>query len=231
MRLFAFLTWISLTACGVVAQTNPATELAEAIRKLSEKPNYSWTALPKSETPSFRPGLTEGKTERNGHTYFKLVVGQNSVEAAFREDKSAIKTEDKWESAQELEGERAWVARRLNSFRVPATEAQELLSKADAITKKNGVFSANLKPDGVRDILLTRRVAATQTARPVNPKGSVKFWTKDGALSKYEYTIQGKFVSDPPSQSLDINLTTTVEIKDVGTTRVQVPEEAKKKLL
>jgi hypothetical protein len=32
------------------------------------------------------------------------------------------------------------------------------------------------------------------------------------------------------NNEVKINRTTTVEIKDVGTTKVQVPEEAKKKL-
>ncbi|MBC8002999.1 MAG: hypothetical protein H7X97_10475 [Opitutaceae bacterium] len=63
---------------------------------------------------------------------------------------------------------------------------------------------------------------------PENAKGSVKFWVKDGSLAKYEYNVQGTMSFG--GNSIEINRTTTVEIKDVGTTKVEVPEEAKKKL-
>ena len=59
-------------------------------------------------------------------------------------------------------------------------------------------------------------------------KGSVKFWLKDGSLSKYEYTVQGTVTVNGDDH--DVNLKNTVEIKDVGTTKVTVPEEAAKKL-
>jgi hypothetical protein len=59
-------------------------------------------------------------------------------------------------------------------------------------------------------------------------KGSVKFWLKDGTLSKYETKVSGKINFN--GNERDVDRTTTVEIKDVGTTKVEVPEEAKKKL-
>ena len=59
-------------------------------------------------------------------------------------------------------------------------------------------------------------------------KGSVKFWLKDGVLSKYEYQVQGKMSFN--GNDVEINRTTTVAIKDVGSTKVQVPDDVKKKL-
>jgi hypothetical protein len=56
-------------------------------------------------------------------------------------------------------------------------------------------------------------------------KGSVKFWIKDGLISKYEFNVQGKVTFG--DQKREINRTTTVEIKDVGTTKVELPDEAK----
>jgi len=55
----------------------------------------------------------------------------------------------------------------------------------------------------------------------------VKFWAKEGVLSKYEFKLQGKMSFN--GNDTDVDRTTTVEIKDVGTTKVTVPEEAKKK--
>lgn len=59
-------------------------------------------------------------------------------------------------------------------------------------------------------------------------EGSAKFWVKDGTVAKYSFTVQGTMSFN--GNDREINRTTTVEIKDVGTTKVEGPEEAKKKL-
>ena len=51
---------------------------------------------------------------------------------------------------------------------------------------------------------------------------------KDGTLTKYEFKVKGKMSFN--GNDIDQDRTTTVVIKDVGTTKVTVPEEAKKKL-
>ena len=55
------------------------------------------------------------------------------------------------------------------------------------------------------------------------------FWVKDGELTKYEHNVQGKIVGRD-DQEFPINRTTTIEIKDVGKTKLALPDEAKKKL-
>ena len=62
-----------------------------------------------------------------------------------------------------------------------------------------------------------------------NAKGTAKFWTKDGQLAKYEYNVKGT-VAGRDGQERDVDRTTTVEIKDVGSTKVEVPAEAKGKV-
>ena len=59
-------------------------------------------------------------------------------------------------------------------------------------------------------------------------KASVKFWLKDGALSKYELTTSAKITFN--GEDRDVSRATTVEIKDVGTAKVDVAEDAKAKL-
>jgi hypothetical protein len=49
-------------------------------------------------------------------------------------------------------------------------------------------------------------------------------------LSKYQYNLQGKLTVGDDKREVEFNRTTTVEIKDVGSTTVKVPDEAKKKL-
>lgn len=61
-----------------------------------------------------------------------------------------------------------------------------------------------------------------------NAKGTVKFWVKEGAISKYEFKVTGKMKFN--ENDVDVDRATTVEIKEVGTTKITVPEGAKKKL-
>jgi 1,6-anhydro-N-acetylmuramate kinase len=58
----------------------------------------------------------------------------------------------------------------------------------------------------------------------------MKFWLKDGALTKYESHLTGSvaFAADQDAQEMEI--IRTVEIKDVGKTKVEVPADAKKQL-
>jgi hypothetical protein len=59
-------------------------------------------------------------------------------------------------------------------------------------------------------------------------EGSVKFWVKDGVLSKYEVKVKGKVEFN--GNANDFERTTTTEIKDVGSTKVNVPAGAKSKV-
>ncbi len=61
-----------------------------------------------------------------------------------------------------------------------------------------------------------------------NAKGSVRFWLKDGAVQKYELRLQGTM--NWGGEERDTDRTTTTEVKDVGTTKVTLPEAAQKKL-
>jgi hypothetical protein len=58
--------------------------------------------------------------------------------------------------------------------------------------------------------------------------GSLKVWVKDGLVSKYELKIKGTVSFN--GNDRDVDRTTAVEIKDIGSTKVEVPEEARKKL-
>jgi len=60
-----------------------------------------------------------------------------------------------------------------------------------------------------------------------DPKGSVKFCVKDGVLAKCEFKVSGKVTFN--GNERDGDRTATVEIKEVGSTKLEVPEEAKKK--
>ena len=111
----------------------------------------------------------------------------------------------------------------LLNFKAPAAQAQDIVGKTKDLKKEGDVYSGDLTEEGVKSVAAFRRGG---NAEVKDGKGSAKFWVKDGVLTKFEYSVKGKRTFN--DQEFDIDRTVTTEIKDVGTTKVVVPEAAKK---
>lgn len=142
-----------------------------------------------------------------------------------------------WKATTEMaggggQGRGRMMGRMIRNFKAPAQEAANLASKSKEITKSGDAYQADLTEDGVKEMLsLGRRPGAdagNAPPAPTNTRGTVKFWMKDGALAKYEYNVKGTMSFQ--GQEREIDRTTTVEIKDVGSTKVEVPADAKGKV-
>src|SRR2546430_1021180 len=131
-----------------------------------------------------------------------------------------------WLSTAEI-GENNSAVRRLKALKKPVEEAQSLVGKATELKREDGLYSGDLAADAAKALfaLLGRRAAEAPEAN-----GSVKFWVKDGQLTKFEVTVRGKITVGEDKHEVDISQTSTVEIKDVGTTKVSLPEDATKNL-
>lgn len=231
MKKLFFLAPVALIGVSVsAADADAKAEVNAAAKKLADKLSYSWTSTPKSEaaSASSRQGPLQGQSEKGGFAYCKLTVGDNDIEIAFKGTRSAIKREGTWESADELEGDNAWIASRLRAFKLPPQEAEDLSAKTKELKKgDDGIYSGDLTEEGVKEIISRwRRSQST----PTSAKGWVKFWIKDGLLTKYEFNVQGKVTVGDDQREIEINRTATVEIKDVGSTKVSVPDGARKKI-
>lgn len=67
---------------------------------------------------------------------------------------------------------------------------------------------------------------------PRRAAGTVRLWVKNGVLQKYETRLQGTLVVDGRDgrREVTVNQTATTTLGDVGSTKVEVPEDARKKL-
>ena len=90
-----------------------------------------------------------------------------------------------------------------------------------------GVYSSDLTEEAAKQLLSFGRPGGGGGPEISNAKGSARFWVKDGVVSKFDFKVQGKVSFNGTDR--DVDRTTTVEIKDVGTTKVTVPDEAAKK--
>jgi len=114
----------------------------------------------------------------------------------------------------------------------PADDVEALLTEVKELKAVDGVLVGDLNATAVGQRLAMgggRGFGGGQApAAPTNAMGSVKFWLKDGALAKYELHVKGTV--EGRNGPRDTDRTTTTEIKDIGTTKIEVPEAAKKKL-
>src|SRR5688572_17421786 len=210
-------------------------EVTAAAKKLGEKANYGWrTTVVVPESAQFKPGPTDGKTEKDGLTHIKMTFGDNTTEIAKKGDKAAFTNRDgEWQSLAEAEGEEGrgrFMVGMVRGLRAPAEQAAEIAAGAKELKKDGDAFAGDLTEEAAKTLMRFRRGGGGGGDGPAisGAKGSAKFWVKDGVLTKYEFKLSGKM--DFNGNEVDLDRTTTVEVKDVGTTKVEVPEGAKKKL-
>lgn len=234
-----FSSALLLAGALLAADSSPKDDLTAAAKKLADAGSYSWKVTadfgPNSQ---FTPGPTEGKTEKNGLTWLSATFNDNTSVGLLKGTNVVIKTDDGWQTAAEATSggggggfnPGTFMARRLQNLKAPAAEVEDLVAKAKEIKKDGDTYSGELTEDGAKSLLSFGfgRRGGQQPPAATDAKGSVKFWLKDGALVKYESKVSGK--REFNGETRDIERTTTTEIKDVGTTKIEAPEEAKKKL-
>jgi len=215
----------------------PKDKVANAAKKLADSDNYSWTTTVERPNSNFRIGPTQGKTQKDGLIYV-VFSGRddNTIPALVKNGKGAIKTEDGWTSLEDAAKDDGgggfnfgrFMAMRMQNMKPPTQEAIDIADKTKSLSEADGVISGDLTEDGVKSLASFGRRRGGNPPEINNPKGSVKFWIKDGALTKFQYTVSG--TREFNGEDRPIDATTTTEIKDVGSTKINIPDEAKSKM-
>jgi hypothetical protein len=247
---------VSLAAIGAgfsLVAADAAADLKAAVKKLSDSGNYSWVSkTERGGNSRVTPGALTGKTEKDGFTWLSQSMNDNTVEAARKGDKGVVKTDEGWKTAEELPrpggqgggqgaggprggGAGGFRGRGLLVAAMPAAELDGIVAKAKRVTSEaDGLFVVELTEDGAKELATFGRggrgggQGGGNRPEPKDAKATAKIWVKDGAPAKYEVASSAKITMR--DQEREISRTTTVEIQDVGTTKVEVPEDAKKKL-
>jgi hypothetical protein len=114
----------------------------------------------------------------------------------------------------------------------PAAEVTALLAQAKNFKSADGAIVGELSEEAIAQRLSFggrgRGGDGQAPAAPKNASGTVKFWLKDGAIAKYQVHVKGTTAGRDGDRERDT--TTTVEIKNIGSAKVNVPDAAKKKL-
>jgi hypothetical protein len=241
MKKNLLLGMFTLVASSLIAaDSSPLDTVTNAAAALGNQANYSWHSA--SESPGgggFGGGATDGKTEKDGYTWISMTRGDNTTEAAMKGTNAVIKTDNGWQTVAEATADNGgggfnpmmFIARTLQNYKTPAMQAADLAGQVKELKADTNGISGDLTDDGAKAMLSFRPrggMGGSQGPDISNAKGSVTFWITDGQLVKYQTHIQGTISFN--GNDRDIDRTTTVDIKDVGTTKLDVPDDAKKKL-
>lgn len=228
-----FVTALAST-CLLAADAPLAGQVSDAAAKLKAAPNYSWTVT--TTTPPdapFTPPPVKGQTS-NGYLRFTTTFGDNTAEVIAKGTKTAFKGEDGWQVAVNGGGfSPDMFALNMSRNGAPAEEAVVILKGIKEVKSLDGgAIGGELTPEAATDLMTfgPHRAANSNPdlPSPKNAKGSAKFWLKDGALVKFQTHLTGTVNFNDTDTALDF--TKTTEIQEVGTTKFDVPDDAKKKL-
>jgi len=223
--LFGAMTLIAGSL--LAADSSPKDDVIGAAQKLAATANYSWKqTVVVPESAQFKPGPSEGKTEKGGATYVKMsTFGDNTMEIAMQGGRAAVTDPDgNWQSLTNMENDAEGPGRFLvgmvRNFQAPAAMATNVVTSVKELKKDGDAYSGDLTDAGAK--------AQFRFGTVTNPKGSAKFWVKDGLLTKFEFKVKGTMSFN--GNDIDVDRDTTIEIKDIGTTKVELPADAKKVL-
>ena len=139
-----------------------------------------------TESSQFRPGPSHGKTEKGGYTYVDFSMQDNKVEAVVKAGKGAIKTEDGWQSlddAVKAAGDggfnpRVFLARRMQNYKAPAVEAEDIASKTKDLAKAGDAYSGDLTEEGAKSLITFGGRAGGQVRLSATPKDRSSFGSR-----------------------------------------------------
>lgn len=191
----------------------PKDLIAEAARRLAELANYTSQKTIKSAMN--RPGGQDISMEERivKDVSYQSVKYPPFVHEMLRKGN---------EQASRDGTNKDWVTVGVANGQSPSltNSVQTLLAGVEELKEVDGVYSGNLTETAAKAIA----GGPGGMSPPVTAaKGSVRFWIKDGLLSRYELVLSSQ-ATEPDGKSREINSTTTVNITNVGTTKIPVPD-------
>jgi hypothetical protein len=225
------------------ALADVADDVKSAARKLADAASYSWTATTEIEGGQWTPAPVKGKAIKGGAAVITSEREGTTTTAVLQGTQGVVSTDEGWKTAEELRsaagggggggGNRGGMrAAALLRNPLPAASVTQLVEKSkDLKAGEAGVIAGELSDAGAKEFALMGRggrAGGPTPPEPKNAKGSVQFWLKEGQVQKIRLKVSATMTVN--GEDRDMVRTTTWEIRDVGTTTVEVPAEAKKRL-
>jgi len=243
--LLAIITTLAIAAPALRA--DPKDDIQAAVQKLAESPSYSWSS---DVVGGMGRGTQDGKTEKDGYTTVTLQLRDTSFDIVIKGVKAVVKTDSGWKTTSEVisdegsdnaggpPGPEFFAAMVARNFKTPVQQALDNIDALSNIQKTDDGYTADLSEDAIKAMVARpRRTAATTnpdaaTSMPSpnisNASGTVKITMADGNLTQLMVHVTATITIN--GNDRDIDRTVTTKFSDVGSTKVDVPDDAKAKL-
>jgi hypothetical protein len=238
-RTFSSALAVFLFFAGSAGGADAMSKLKGAIQKLNESTGYTW-AYSTTAGPGDRMVTVprEGRLEAPGlmHLTTRARNAENESEFIIQNGKMVIRTKDGWKTSDELIRESGQGATATSSYvreaeksKPAGEEMAELLRNLENLREESGGWISGSIKAGFLDQQLRRgaRNAATEIS-VVGASGTVRVLVRDGVVSQCVTRIQAK-VATVDRQSI-VDRSTVIDFRNIGSTRIVVPDEARKKL-
>jgi hypothetical protein len=229
---------------AAICQAAPADDVKAAAKKLADAPNYSWSTTTQNAggggggRGGFGGGPQSGVVEKDGFAVITRETQNGSSQTVRKGEKVVTQNmEGQWVTPEELfaafgggggGGRGGGAGGGLFGGNLPADDLNALAAAATDLTAADGVISGKLNAEATTQRLSFGRGGRGGGQPPTNASGTVKFWIKDGAISKYETNVKGTVMGR--GGEVQVDRTTTTEIKNIGSSKATVPPDALKKI-
>jgi hypothetical protein len=257
MKKLVLPTLAAFTA--VLAYAAPADDLTAAAKKLADASSYAWTRTTEQPNSQFQAGPVEGVAEKGGFTKTTSSFNGNEFVSYRKGDEMVSKNQEGvWMNNEERRaafqggaggqggqgGRGGGGGRGFGGFggfgggagqQNPAEELTSLVGQLKNVKSADGVITGDLTEEAVAQRLTFGgrggrggQGGGQTPPAPKNASGTAKVWVKEGAVTKYQLQVKGT-VAGRGGNEMEIDRTTITEIKNVGSAKVDIPEDAKKK--
>jgi hypothetical protein len=195
--------------------------------------SYSWKETTSDVVAAKKSSMIiNGEADPGGTTSILVDLGSRQIQGYRYENKVYVSCSQRnWRSesllrSHETPGE--FMARLVRGVLPPATELGLILKNSDKMKKDGELLSGDLTP-GLASSLLDHggKHPNKIKRRDARGMGTVKIWTKEGTVTKYEIKLHGKV--DLDGRETEVDRTRTIEITDVGKAPVPLPASVRKK--
>lgn len=246
MNTRSFVCGIVAAGASTFAFAAPADDVKAAAAKLAAASNYSWTTTAQNAGgggAGAMGGAVNGVTEAGGFSIVKRSTPSGELVTVAKGQKRVTQGPDgAWMTPEEMRAQMPQggggpggrgAMPGMGPVVLPSDEIKNLLAKGVAeISASEGMIVATLTPEAVAPMFGRAPRGGAGGNPPPPPKdamGTVTFWLRDGVIAKYAVHVMGTATA-PNGKERKLDRTTTTEIKNLGTTKVEVPEAAKAKL-
>lgn len=221
-----------LSAVSLAVLADPKADVKAATAKLTDAASYTWTAKTEMANSQFPATTITGKAEKGGYAVISSERDGTTTVAVRKGEKGVVKMDGEWKTAEDLRGGGGGGGGMRGGMLLravlPGEDAAKMLDRVKELKDLDGYVFGDLTEAGAKELLAFRGRPGGGGPETRGAKGSVKYWLKDGTIAKMEVKVSGTMTFQ--DQDRDISRTTTYEFKDVGSTKVEVPAEAKAKL-